>query len=120
MANALGTLFKDIANAIREKSGETSAMKPAEFPDKIAAIEGGGSGGGTLPVGAYWSESGLPQPNRYCQVRFVFQGELYAIAQNGGSNAATGNMYKLVDGTWTTLFTDFKFVCTIWYICLTF
>lgn len=42
MANVLGDLFKDIANAIREKSGETSSMKPAEFPEKILEIEGGG------------------------------------------------------------------------------
>ena len=46
MANALGTLFGDIASAIREKTGDTETMKPAEFPEKIAAIEtGGGSGG---------------------------------------------------------------------------
>ena len=45
MANALGTLFGEIAGAIREKTGDTATMKPAEFPEKIAAIEGGGSGG---------------------------------------------------------------------------
>ena len=45
MANVLGTLFGEIANAIREKSGESGTMKPAEFPDKIAQIvTGGGSG----------------------------------------------------------------------------
>lgn len=42
MANALGTLFQNIASAIRAKTGETGSMKPAEFPDKIAAIETGG------------------------------------------------------------------------------
>lgn len=42
MSNALGTLFGDIAAAIREKNGETGTMKPAEFPDKISAIETGG------------------------------------------------------------------------------
>lgn len=36
------TTLTSIANAIREKTGETSTMKPAEFPDKIRAIEGGG------------------------------------------------------------------------------
>ena len=40
MSNALGTLFGDIANAIREKNGETGTMKPAEFPEKILGIEG--------------------------------------------------------------------------------
>ena len=44
MANALGVLFQDIANAIREKTGETGTMKPAEFPTAISGIEvGGGS-----------------------------------------------------------------------------
>jgi hypothetical protein len=42
MSNVLGTLFKDIADSIRSKTGETGTMKPAEFPDKIAAIEAGG------------------------------------------------------------------------------
>lgn len=40
MANVLGTLFGDIAKAIREKTGDTAKMKPAEFPEKISAIEG--------------------------------------------------------------------------------
>lgn len=38
MANVLGTLFGDIANAIREKTGEAGTMKPNEFPVKIAGI----------------------------------------------------------------------------------
>ena len=42
MSNALGTLFGEIANAIREKSGESGTMKPAEFPSKIAQIVAGG------------------------------------------------------------------------------
>lgn len=37
MANALGALFSDIADSIREKTGETGKMKPADFP---AAIDG--------------------------------------------------------------------------------
>lgn len=44
MANVLGELFQDIADAIRGKTGDTATMKPAEFPDKIAAIETGGGG----------------------------------------------------------------------------
>lgn len=50
MANVLGELFGDIANAIREKTGDTATMKPAEFPDKIAAIEVGGSSGGSAAI----------------------------------------------------------------------
>lgn len=50
MANVLGELFGDIASAIREKTGDTATMKPAEFPDKISAIEVGGGSGGTFVV----------------------------------------------------------------------
>ena len=37
--NVLGALFSNIANAIREKTGNTATMKPAEFPAKILDIE---------------------------------------------------------------------------------
>lgn len=52
MANALKTLFGDIAAAIKEKTGDTATMKPAEFPAKIAAIPtgGGGSAAGAVTV----------------------------------------------------------------------
>lgn len=44
MSNVLGTLFQEIANAIRAKTGGTGTMKPAEFPTQIANIPvGGGS-----------------------------------------------------------------------------
>lgn len=39
--NALSSLFSDIADAIRGKTGDTATMKPAEFPEKIATIETG-------------------------------------------------------------------------------
>ncbi len=39
MSNVLGELFGDIATAIREKTGDTATMKPAEFPKKISGIE---------------------------------------------------------------------------------
>ena len=42
MANALKTLFTDIADAIREKSGNTDTIVPANFPAEILAISGGG------------------------------------------------------------------------------
>ena len=38
MSNVLGTLFGDIAAAIRSKNGEEDTMKPAEFPGKISAL----------------------------------------------------------------------------------
>ena len=49
MSNVLSNLFEEIANAIREKTGGTDTMKPAEFPAEIASImTGGGSSGGEL------------------------------------------------------------------------
>lgn len=48
MANALGTLFSDIANAIRSKTGSTAKMSPNDFPIHINSIvvgSGGASGG---------------------------------------------------------------------------
>ena len=45
--NVLGTLFGDIANAIRTKTGDTAKMKPAEFPTKISAIQVGSGAGGS-------------------------------------------------------------------------
>lgn len=46
MANVLATLFKDIANAIRDKTGESDEVliKPKEFPQKIMDISVGGGG----------------------------------------------------------------------------
>lgn len=54
MANVLSTLFQDIANAIRGKTGGNEKMAPADFPAKIAAIKtsGGGTGEGIQWVAA--------------------------------------------------------------------
>lgn len=45
MANALTTLFGEIAQAIRDQNGdpETVKYKPAQFPEKIASLSGGGA-----------------------------------------------------------------------------
>lgn len=48
MANELRTLFQDIADAIKDKTGSTDTMKPAEFPSKIAEIEVGGGDGAVV------------------------------------------------------------------------
>ena len=50
MANVLAELFQNTADAIREKTGDTGTMKPAEFPEKIRAIETGGGGGGVANI----------------------------------------------------------------------
>jgi hypothetical protein len=42
--NVLGTLFSDIADAIRSKTGSTETMKPAEFPEQISNIETSNNG----------------------------------------------------------------------------
>jgi hypothetical protein len=39
MANVLDQLFSDIATAIRDKTGNTSTMKPADFPAQIRSIK---------------------------------------------------------------------------------
>lgn len=46
MANVLGELFQNIADAIRGKTGETGTMKPIDFPSAIASIVTGSGGGG--------------------------------------------------------------------------
>ena len=58
MANVLGTLFGNIASAIREKTGETGTMKPAEFPDKIKEIEVGGGAIEGVHTVTFMSEDG--------------------------------------------------------------
>ena len=37
--SALSDLFAGIAAAIRDKNGETGTMKPAQFPEKISALD---------------------------------------------------------------------------------
>lgn len=44
MSNELKTLFQDIADAIRVKTGDTGTMKPAEFPAQITSIKVGSGG----------------------------------------------------------------------------
>lgn len=52
MANVLSTLFGDIANAIREKTGDTATIAPANFPTEIGKIEVGSGSSGEM--GASW------------------------------------------------------------------
>ncbi|MBQ8498093.1 MAG: hypothetical protein IJ489_11660, partial [Clostridia bacterium] len=62
MANALSELFQNTADAIREKTGETGTMKPAEFPDKIKNITTGSGtpGESPKPYTLLESPTGLP------------------------------------------------------------
>ena len=100
MANALGTLFGDIAAAIREKTGDTATMKPAEFPSKISGIEvGGGSGGGSLPAGVHYTPTPLKAPNVYSQAWYVWNGVRYAFTNAATGNGSLANVYKMDDTT---------------------
>lgn len=58
MANVLGELFGSIADAIRDKTGETGTMKPSDFPQKIHGIIGGSSGTLTYTDGSFFSAEG--------------------------------------------------------------
>lgn len=110
MANALGTLFSDIANAIRDKNGETVTMKPAEFPAKIAAIEtGGGSGGGSLPAGVYWDFLDISSPNNYKQTWIQYGGELYAVTFPYTGSGNDTNIYRRDETKWTQIITKQNF-----------
>ena len=43
MATSLTTLFQQIANAIREKTGESATIQAANFPTAISNIQSGGA-----------------------------------------------------------------------------
>lgn len=58
MANVLGELFQDIADAIREKTGSTDTMAPADFPAEIGAIETGGGSVEGVHFVTFMSEDG--------------------------------------------------------------
>ena len=61
MANALKTLFTDIASAIREKTGEEGTMKPIDFPTKISEITGGGGSSDLVKYVTFMSEDGTTE-----------------------------------------------------------
>lgn len=91
MANALGTLFGDIANAIREKSGETGTMKPAQFPEMISGIKiSSGGGDGTFPSQTFWVQN--PEPTPYiAQTKryFTYDGGSYMYTRISSSAEST-------------------------------
>ncbi len=82
MANALGTLFSDIADAIRGKTGDTGTMKPAEFPTAIERIV---SGGDSVVVGGtkfqtYISYLSASAVGGKCRPRIIYNLDNDAIA----------------------------------------
>ena len=60
MANVLGELFQNIANAIRGKTGSTEKLSPSEFASAISSIVigSGSTGGGTSGTGTLKIASG--------------------------------------------------------------
>lgn len=60
MANALKTLFFEIAQAIRDQNGDPPEVKykPVEFPQKIADISGGGGTSADVRYVTFMSEDG--------------------------------------------------------------
>lgn len=102
MANVLAELFQNTANAIREKTGDSGTMKPAEFPDKIKAIAVGGESANLVPLtvtenGTYYPpKSTVEVGNTYTFKTAYTQEELKALYDSA--------LYHSDDGVWATLF----------------
>lgn len=96
--NVLGTLFGDIANAIRTKTGDTATMKPNEFPTKIAGIEVGGGGGGDLPAGIYLKYI-AKKPKKGVGRPFVFNDCIHILTKTDGNKELL--VYKLENNAFT-------------------
>ena len=62
MANILGKLFNDIANSIRNKTGNTETIKPIDFPAQIDSITGGGAEGCVIVTFMNGGEVSLTRP----------------------------------------------------------
>ena len=111
MANVLGALFGDIANAIREKTGGTATMKPAEFPAEIAAIEtgGGGGGGGSLPPGLYLKPVDLYLPATYRGNLYEIDGDKYFFSSYYDKGDEY-DLYKYTDGAFVKFASKINFL----------
>lgn len=102
MANVLAELFQNTANAIREKTGDSGTMKPAEFPDKIKAIAVGGESANLVPLtvtenGTYYPpKSTVEVGNTYMFKTAYTREELKALYDSA--------LYHSDDGVWATLF----------------
>lgn len=109
--NVLGTLFQNIADAIRSKTGDTGKMVPNDFPNEILSIEvGGGGGGGTSSVKVQygWAEqftsgNGIVVAHELgVQPDFVFVARGTSDSANGTLVAAYGYSTKFADAFGTS------------------
>ena len=65
--SALGDFFKEVADAIRSKTGKTEPIKPIDFPLEILGIQSGGSGGSSSTDVASIS---ITTPNKYYSIGY--------------------------------------------------
>lgn len=115
MANVLAELFQNTANAIREKTGETGTMKPSEFPEKIRAIEGGGSGGTghLIPLtvtenGTYYPPKGTVEVGGTYTFKTAYtQEELKALTEITDNPDGAYMFYEADNGEIALLINDF-------------
>ena len=66
-------------------------------------VEVAGSGGGSLPAGAYWESLDIPYPSLNLQSWFSFQGELYAFIGSYTTNCDITSISKYSNGTWSSV-----------------
>lgn len=122
MANALQTLFSDIANAIRRKTGAPAKMAPLDFPGAIDSISTGGGGsfetdviveettittsasnndgydglcGAQMPITESWRSKTEEERSRLDQVYLVtFDGVRYLIGFGTGQIASKATIFN--------------------------
>lgn len=111
MANVLAELFRNVASAIREKTGESGTMKPAEFPDKIREIEAGSSSGSANLIPLTVTKNGKYYPSESFEFGkpFMFkssytQAELQMLAAMGTAPDGISYLYEKGDSYLVIMF----------------
>ena len=88
MANVLGTLFQNIADAIRSKTGGTDTMKPSDFPEHIKNISIG-TGGEEMAIELIWEN---PEPTSdFASQTLQFEKEYKYFVIEYFTSSGTGN-----------------------------
>lgn len=95
------SLIREAAVAKGAEISESDTFR--SYAEKIAAINGGSSGGGTLPAGIYLSAPSERVPNTYRGKRFWFNGELYATSTNVAGAGYLTRIYKWNGSSWILL-----------------